>query len=206
VCARLLKVFKLYEMKFTSVAFVISFAALGYRYYNNGAKEVGVVVDKEMPRLEKRNMAVTSSFQIKSRRNTGLPGPRPSVEDSLRISENGCSVASPCSKCTGSCLLGTECASDLQCFNRSGSEPIPNCVTGGIGDISGTHYCYEKPPNGTVTYIPGDITKVEAGLSLSTGLTARIIATSGKTMPGSSNLAFHYEPDAGAVFPLTDGG
>ena len=44
-------------------------------------------------------------------------------------------------------------------------------MTGGIGDISGTNYCYDVPPDGDVTYIPGDITKEEVGLSLSTGLT-----------------------------------
>jgi len=57
-------------MKYISVAFVLSLAAAGHRYYNNGANEVVVVVDKEMSRLEKRNMAAASSFQIKSTVNT----------------------------------------------------------------------------------------------------------------------------------------
>jgi hypothetical protein len=82
-------------------------------------------------------------------------------------------------------------------------------VTGGIGDVSGADYCYEDPENGLPTYIPGDLSKVENGLLLSTGLTARIIATSGNRVTytgssgGQSSISFHAAPDAAAVFPDT---
>jgi len=45
---------------------------------------------------------------------------------------------------------------------------------------------------------------MSAGLSLSTGLEARVIAVSGHNMPGSG-IPFHYAPDAGAVFPVVEG-
>jgi len=132
------------------------------------------------------------------------PGSPPIVEDSLSIDELGCSESNPCPKCTGGCDVDSDCIVGLECFQRSGSEPIPNCVTGGSGDVSDTNYCYERPPLGDVTYVPGDISKVSAGLSLSTGLEARVIATSGRTMPGFG-YTFHSRPDGGAVFPVTEG-
>ena len=94
---------------------------------------------------------------------------------------------------------------------RSGSEPVPGCVTGGIGDVSDANYCYDQPTNGDPTYIPGDLTKREAGLVLSTGLTAKVIAETGErvryTGPngGRSSSTFHVDPDAAAVFEVTSG-
>ena len=125
-------------------------------------------------------------------------------KDSLRISGDVCSESNPCPKCVGSCSVDSHCESGLECFQRSGLEPIPNCVTGEIGDVSDRNYCFERPPLGEVTYIPGDISKMSAGLSLSTGLEARVFAVSGKNMPGSG-IPFHYDPDAGAVFPVVEG-
>jgi Bacterial protein of unknown function (DUF839) len=60
----------------------------------------------------------------------------------------------------------------------------------------------------------GEISVNSLGLRLSTGLQAKIIAQSGKkvqfTSPESisvqSNLNFHFNPDAAAVFDLSDGG
>lgn len=124
--------------------------------------------------------------------------------DSLTISATGCTVSSPCTKCVGSCFSDSDCESGLVCFQRSGVEPIPNCVTGGVGDISDVNYCYEQPTLGDVTYIPGEISKTSAGLDVSTGLQAKIIARSGRVMPGSGE-SFHYDPDAGAVFPISEG-
>ena len=132
------------------------------------------------------------------------PPIRNEIRDSLTISGYYCSESNPCPKCAGSCGIDSHCMSGLECFQRSGLDPIPNCVTGGIGDVSDTNYCFERPPLGEVTYVPGDISKMSAGLELSTGLEARVIAVSGQNMPGSG-IPFHYDPDAGAVFPVIEG-
>jgi hypothetical protein len=69
----------------------------------------------------------------------------------------------------------------------------------------------EEPTNGTPTYIPGDFTKRENGLILSTGLTATLIATTGRRVSytgssgGQSSIRFHDNPDAGAVFSVSSG-
>jgi hypothetical protein len=132
--------------------------------------------------------------------------------DSLTYNEDGCNPTSPCSKCEGPCTSNSDCEdSSLTCFARSGSEPVPGCVTGGPGDISDVAYCHEAPTNGNPTYIPGDLTKTELGLGLSTGLTAKLIASSGQSVAytgpggGSSTEIFHEDPDAGAVFSVTSG-
>jgi hypothetical protein len=131
--------------------------------------------------------------------------------DSLVYNENGCSIGNACSKCEGPCDIDDSCDAGLKCFTRTGSESIPGCVTGGAGDINGANYCYEEPTNGTPTYIPGDLTKNENGLLLSTGLTATIIATAGSRVSytgpngGQSTMNFHDDPDAGAVFSVSSG-
>lgn len=66
----------------------------------------------------------------------------------------------------------------------------------------------------TVTYVPGNLTREEAGLLLSEGLRARIIARSGEAVKyhdGSlSEELFHGRPDFGATFadtrPFNEGG
>mmetsp|Transcript_25104 Transcript_25104/g.30909 ORF Transcript_25104/g.30909 Transcript_25104/m.30909 type:complete len:690 (+) Transcript_25104:87-2156(+) len=139
------------------------------------------------------------------------PTPTPDFLNSLTINASGCSSGSRCSKCEGPCSANNQCAGDFVCFTRSGSQSVPGCVTGGIGDISGTDYCYEAPPDGTPTYIPGDLTKTEVGLLLSTGLTAKIIANAGSRVTytgpsgGQSTEVYHYDPDAAAVFSVTSG-
>ncbi len=141
------------------------------------------------------------------------PTPTPPTQpflNSLTYNQNGCTSNSQCSKCEGPCSESTTCENGLTCFSRSGSEPVPGCVRGSVGDIADVNYCYEDP-GGSVTYIPGDLSKTENGLVLSTGLTAKIIATEGQKVQytgpngGSSSVNFHADPDAGAVFPDTSG-
>ena len=61
-----------------------------------------------------------------------------------------------------------------------------------------------------MTYRPGDLTVSMNGLLLSAGLTATIIAKSGKPVMYSdgktSDKDFHEAPDFGGVFPLENGG
>jgi hypothetical protein len=64
-------------------------------------------------------------------------------------------------------------------------------------------------PTGTPpTYIPGDLTTLQAGLLLSDGLEARIVGKAGDRVvyrDGSKSTArFHGQPDAGATFPDTN--
>ena len=57
------------------------------------------------------------------------------------------------------------------------------------------------------TYIPGNLTRQEAGLLLSEGLLTRIIATSGEPVQYQdgtfSTITYHGSPDFGATFPDT---
>lgn len=77
-----------------------------------------------------------------------------------------------------------------------------------------------QSPTDPRTYVPGDLTKYENGLALSTGLSSRLVARSGepvKLTAASNGTAFdeedtptsahsfHREPDAAAVFPHPDG-
>jgi hypothetical protein len=136
-------------------------------------------------------------------------GPPVEFINSLTYNESGCSASNPCTKCEGPCVTNNSCGIGFVCFTRSGLEPVPGCVTGSDGDISGVNYCHEEPTSGMPTYIPGDLTKIENGLLLSTGLTARVIATAGSKVSyingGQSLIDFHGYPDAGAVFSVTTG-
>lgn len=129
--------------------------------------------------------------------------------DSLTLRSEACSASNPCDKCEGSCMQDSDCDQGLKCFLRTAGEPIVGCVTGGSGDVSGTNYCYDMPPGGPVTYIPGALTKIENGVKLSTGLTAKIIATTGSKViyknGQTSSVNFHGDPDAGATFAITFG-
>ena len=44
-------------------------------------------------------------------------------------------------ECEGDCDYDTDCLGDLKCFERSGNEEVPGCISGGGGDISGYDYC-----------------------------------------------------------------
>ncbi len=75
--------------------------------------------------------------------------------------------------------------------------------------MSGSNYCHEELMNGMPTYIPGDLSKRENRLVLSTGLTSTVIAQTGKKVSFAngeeSSSDFHAAPDAGAVFEDTSG-
>jgi hypothetical protein len=45
-------------------------------------------------------------------------------------------------KCEGDCDRDSDCQGDLQCFQRSGTTPVPGCLGDGK---DGTAYCYEVP-------------------------------------------------------------
>ena len=137
------------------------------------------------------------------------PSPTPDYLNSLVFNDNGCSDISPCTTCEGPCSTNSDCEAELVCFQRSGSQSVPGCVTGGSGDVRDANYCHEEFTNGMPTYVPGDLTKRENGLLLSTGLSARIIAQTGSKVSyangGRSESNFHVDPDAGAVFVDTSG-
>lgn len=65
------------------------------------------------------------------------------------------------------------------------------------------------PTKSGVTYVPGDLTVLKAGLRLSTGLDVRVIATKGQRVQfangGQSTANFHVDPDGAAVFLKNDG-
>ncbi len=131
-------------------------------------------------------------------------------EYSLRYySSQICNTTNPCDRCTGWCSSDSDCALGLSCFTRNGNEPIPGCVTGGVGDISGKNYCYAAPQKGPVTFIPGEFTISENGLSLSTGLTSRLIAKSLSKVSyqdgGQSTTTYLSKPDFGTTFSITSG-
>jgi len=121
-----------------------------------------------------------------------------------------CTVSQPCGKCQGDCIQDADCVSNLVCFHRTLGEPVPGCISGGSGDFVQANYCHEPLQGGPVSYIPGDLTVNENGLLLSTGLTARVIATYGQLVQydtgGQSTIRFHKDPDAAAVFETSDGG
>jgi len=140
------------------------------------------------------------------------------------------------SECEGDCDNDADClGDDLFCFQRSSvagtsNSQVPNCDGTGIPSED---YCYRlgaappslspticsttpvvstAQPTGPITYKPGENTASDADgyLSLSTGLSAKIIARSGQKVPLSdcteSDEIFHTLPDGAAVFPSADGG
>jgi hypothetical protein len=58
-----------------------------------------------------------------------------------------------------------------------------------------------RPP----TYVPGNLSSLQAGLLLSEGLSARLLATTGNNVEywdgSESEIKFHGRPDGGATFP-----
>ena len=89
--------------------------------------------------------------------STASPSPSPGpVQASLPVLQwkgvNGCTPDSPCNVCTGDCDSNEGCMPGLECFKRSGSEPVPGCISGagglGLGDVPGGDYCYD--PSSTV--------------------------------------------------------
>jgi hypothetical protein len=139
----------------------------------------------------------------------------------------------PLSHCQGDCDNDGHCESGLVCFQRNSIPPsVPGCIG---NDQSNTDYCiYEAdipvepsaeplptaapfilptaapfmlptPPEGSVTYQPGNLTTLKDDLLISEGLDSRLLATTGN-MPmyadgTQSEVVFHGRPDAGACFP-----
>jgi hypothetical protein len=68
-------------------------------------------------------------------------------------------------------------------------------------------YFLPTPPDGTVTYYPGNLTTFKDRLLLSEGLDSKLLATSEKRVKfyngSESTIGFHGRPDAGATFPDT---
>lgn len=76
----------------------------------------------------------------------------------------------PLGLCQGDCDSDQDCWGNLKCFQRDGTEEVPDCP--GLGK-SGSDYCFDdksisnvqlpstlSDPYGPINYIPGDI-KVE---------------------------------------------
>lgn len=65
-----------------------------------------------------------------------------------RTGNNGSPVSAyPMNACDGDCDRDADCAGDLECFERDGSESVPGCDGGG-GTI-GEDYCYDPNPGPT---------------------------------------------------------
>lgn len=132
----------------------------------------------------------------------------------------------PLRKCQGQCDSDADCADTLKCFERTGTQTVPGCTGTGV---TGRAYCYSPvasgavptspsssasvPPGVTtatkVTYVPGLLTVVKAGLRLSAGLDVRIVANKDRPVKyynGAQSLVnFHTDPDAAGIFSKKDG-
>eukprot|EP00540_Astrosyne_radiata_P004977 CAMPEP_0116846014 /NCGR_PEP_ID=MMETSP0418-20121206/13602_1 /TAXON_ID=1158023 /ORGANISM="Astrosyne radiata, Strain 13vi08-1A" /LENGTH=270 /DNA_ID=CAMNT_0004477219 /DNA_START=126 /DNA_END=938 /DNA_ORIENTATION=+ len=56
----------------------------------------------------------------------------------IALYSSSCSSWSPCGRCAGDCDNDSECAGDLFCFYRSGTESVPGCSGRGV---SSCDYC-----------------------------------------------------------------
>lgn len=133
--------------------------------------------------------------------------PPESPPNSLR--NVGCSSNLPCGECEGHCVNDSHCRSTLTCLVRSGSGPVPGCVTGYEGDVPGNNYCYEDI-GADIQYLPGQPGPRMHGMILSQGLSAKLIATKSEQVSlyptGKSAQTFHTAPDGAAVFADEDTG
>ena len=48
-------------------------------------------------------------------------------------------------RCEGDCNADSDCSGGLKCIQRSALEPVPGCIAGGEGDVSGHDYCSGVP-------------------------------------------------------------
>ncbi|KAI2504381.1 Bacterial protein of unknown function (DUF839) [Fragilaria crotonensis] len=127
----------------------------------------------------------------------------------------------PLRKCQGQCDSDADCADTLKRFQRTGTQTVPGCTGTGV---TGRAYCYSPAAPGTipnspsssvsvtpgvttatkVTYVPGLLTVVKAGLRLSAGLDVRIVANKDRPVKyynGAQSLVnFHTDPDAAGIF------
>ena len=101
------------------------------------------------------------------------------------------------------CLLGND--GKVEIIDAAGSTVKTIASTSDSLQVDDTTSNVAKSITG---YIPGDLSTVENGLLLSTGLKSRIIATSGEyveyTTGAKSSIQFHWRPDGGAVFSDPD--
>mmetsp|Transcript_25296 Transcript_25296/g.50648 ORF Transcript_25296/g.50648 Transcript_25296/m.50648 type:complete len:889 (+) Transcript_25296:36-2702(+) len=141
--------------------------------------------------------------------------------------DNGSPSANfPLGLCEGDCDSDANCQPGLICKQRTGTEPIPNCI--GVPE-PGEDYCYD--PNGDApspspgppptyapntfgaTYVPGDLSQPCDGgkLMLSRGMDCRLLTTAGEFVQydtsGQSAVPMHEKADGAAVIAHpTDGG
>lgn len=66
--------------------------------------------------------------------------PMASVEESVRT------AGTLLKRCEGDCNADSDCSGGLKCIQRSALEPVPGCIAGGEGDVSGHDYCSATCP------------------------------------------------------------
>ena len=59
---------------------------------------------------------------------------------------DGCTINKPCQQCQGDCDSDDDCSGHLKCFDRSHTEAVPGCASGGDGDKSDLDVCYLPTP------------------------------------------------------------
>ena len=133
-------------------------------------------------------------------------------------------IYKPFGACQGDCDADTDCKAGLVCQRRGSNDPVFGCFFGGSLS-SASDFCTSPPPptapptpeptqppfflptppEGTITYHPGNLTTFKDDLLLSEGLDAKLLATSNQTLEyvnGTfSEKPFHTRPDGGACFP-----
>ena len=121
---------------------------------------------------------------------TDYPTLSPTIEPTLDPMESAASI-----------IIETPAIQEKPKTDQSNQKPPKDQATG----TTSVTVTREK-----MTYRPGDLTVSMNGLLLSAGLTATIIAKSGKPVMYSngktSDKDFHEAPDFGGVFPLENGG
>ena len=113
----------------------------------------------------------------------------------------------PLLPCQGHCTCDDDCIGDYSCIERNEDTAaiIPGCAESDSAPFD-INYC------SGVTYFPGVGSNFEHGIQLSQGLTARVLARSGRLVRllggQKSSQVFHNLPDGAAVFadPSGSGG
>jgi hypothetical protein len=123
----------------------------------------------------------------------------------------------PLGECKGDCDKDSDCADGLICHQRNANQTVPGCFDGKkyatrtdfcvVALPTAPPYFLPTPPDGVVTYHPGNLTTFKDRLLLSEGLDSKLLATSKKTVKfyngSESTIDFHGRNDAGATFPDT---
>ena len=74
-------------------------------------------------------------------------GSKPLTKDELNlvvVGTLGCTPANPCTRCQGDCDNDNDCSGALKCKERSGTEAVKGCTSGGAGDVTTYDYCYDE--------------------------------------------------------------